>query len=102
MHSCNAEYLTKMELEEKKESEEFNAKQDFDRGVEKAKLIPQLVEKLSEPGQMLLYYCGILEILAHAVTDSECSFLKILPLNKKLSTLNQFMIILVFLNNVLH
>ncbi|XP_019743137.1 tetratricopeptide repeat protein 12 [Hippocampus comes] len=70
MENMAKEYLTKMELEEKKESEEFNARQDFDRGVEKAKLIPQLVGKLSEPGQMLLYYCGILEILAHAVTDS--------------------------------
>uniref|UniRef100_A0A3Q3D741 Uncharacterized protein n=1 Tax=Hippocampus comes TaxID=109280 RepID=A0A3Q3D741_HIPCM len=82
MENMAKEYLTKMELEEKKESEEFNARQDFDRGVEKAKLIPQLVGKLSEPGQMLLYYCGILEILAHAVTDSECSSSKasIVPL----------------------
>ncbi|XP_077398204.1 tetratricopeptide repeat protein 12 [Festucalex cinctus] len=70
MENMAKEYLTKMELEEKKESEEFNAKQDFDKGVEKAKLIPQLVEKLSEPGQMLLYYCGILEILSQAVTEN--------------------------------
>ncbi|XP_061137021.1 tetratricopeptide repeat protein 12-like [Syngnathus typhle] len=69
MEKMAEEYLIKMELEKKKESEEFNARQDFDKGVEKAKLIPQLVEKLSEPGQMLLYYCGILEILSQAVTN---------------------------------
>ncbi|XP_061538032.1 tetratricopeptide repeat protein 12 isoform X1 [Phycodurus eques] len=69
MEKMAKEYLTRMELDEKKESQEFNARQDFDKGVEKAKLIPQLLEKLIEPGQMLLYYCGILEILSQAMTD---------------------------------
>ncbi|XP_061682610.1 tetratricopeptide repeat protein 12-like isoform X5 [Syngnathoides biaculeatus] len=69
MEKMAKEYLTKMDLDEKKESQELNARQDFDKGVEKAKLIPLLLEKLTEPGQMLLYYCGILEILSQAVTD---------------------------------
>ncbi|XP_077467723.1 tetratricopeptide repeat protein 12 [Stigmatopora argus] len=69
MEKMAKEYLCKIELEEKREHEEFNARQDFDKGVQKAKLIPQLLDKLSEPGQMLLYYCGILEILCQVVTD---------------------------------
>ncbi|XP_057695772.1 tetratricopeptide repeat protein 12 isoform X1 [Corythoichthys intestinalis] len=69
MEKMVREYLTKIDLDEKKEHQELNARQDFDRGVEKAKLIPQLLEKLSEPGQMLLYYCGLLEILSQIVTD---------------------------------
>nr|XP_057935961.1 tetratricopeptide repeat protein 12 [Doryrhamphus excisus] len=69
MDNLAKEYLTKVDLDERKESQEMSAIQDFDNGVEKAKLVPQLLEKLSKPGQMLLYYCGILEILCRAVDD---------------------------------
>ncbi|XP_077579002.1 tetratricopeptide repeat protein 12 isoform X1 [Stigmatopora nigra] len=69
MEEMAKEYLCKIELEEKREHEELNARQDFDKGVQKAKLIPQLLDKLSEPGQMLLYYCEILDILCQVVTD---------------------------------
>ena len=70
----HAEYLTKVDLEEKKESQEMNARQEFDKGEGKAIAVPQLLEKLSRPGQMPFYYCGGLEILSQAVTDCECSF----------------------------
>lgn len=52
----------------------MNAMQEFDKGDARATAVPQLLEELSKPGQMPLYYCGGLEILSHAVTDCECSF----------------------------
>ncbi|XP_044211023.1 tetratricopeptide repeat protein 12 isoform X2 [Thunnus albacares] len=63
------EYLTKVDLEEEKDSQEMNARQEFDKGKGKATTVPQLLEKLSRPGQMPIYYCGGLEILSQAVTD---------------------------------
>lgn len=70
--SCDAEYLTKVALEENKEIEEMRARRDFDKGLGKATMVPQLLEKLSIPRQMPLHYCGGLEILSQAVTDCEC------------------------------
>lgn len=61
-------------MEEEKESQEMSAMQEFDRGDAKARTVPQLLEKLSRPGQMPLYYCGGFEILSQAVTECECSF----------------------------
>lgn len=63
-----------MDLEEKKESQEMIARQEFDKGEGQGTTVPQLLEKLSRPGQIPLYYCGGLEILSQAVTDCECSF----------------------------
>lgn len=48
--------------------------QEFDRGDAKARTVPQLLEKLSRPGQMPFYYCGGFEILSQAVTECECTF----------------------------
>ncbi|KAM9359056.1 tetratricopeptide repeat protein 12 [Symphorus nematophorus] len=63
------EYLTQVDLEEERESQEVKAMQEFDKGDEKATTVPQLLEKLSRPGQMPLYYCGGFEILSQAVAD---------------------------------
>uniref|UniRef100_UPI0037E71761 tetratricopeptide repeat protein 12 n=1 Tax=Semicossyphus pulcher TaxID=241346 RepID=UPI0037E71761 len=63
------EYLTQVHLEEEREGQEINAMQDFDKGRGKARRVPQLLEKLSKPGQMPLYYRGGVEILSQAVTD---------------------------------
>ncbi|XP_071353017.1 tetratricopeptide repeat protein 12 isoform X2 [Trachinotus anak] len=62
------EYLTQVDLEEERENQEMNAWQEFDKGEAKARTVPQLLEKLSRPGQMPLFYCGGLEILLQAVT----------------------------------
>ncbi|XP_076591646.1 tetratricopeptide repeat protein 12 isoform X2 [Chaetodon auriga] len=63
------EYLTQVDLEEERESQEMNAMQKFDKGDGKAIAVPQLLEKLSRPDQMPFYYCGGFEILSQAVTD---------------------------------
>ncbi|XP_021174928.2 tetratricopeptide repeat protein 12 [Fundulus heteroclitus] len=63
------EYLDLVDSEEKKDSQERNAKQELDKGERKATVVPQLLEKLSRPGQVPLYYCGGLESLTPAVTD---------------------------------
>lgn len=68
-----AEYLIQVDLEEERENQETNARQEFDKGELKAKTVPQLLEKLSSPGQMPLFYSGGLEILSQAVTDGEDS-----------------------------
>uniref|UniRef100_A0A4W6D1C0 Tetratricopeptide repeat domain 12 n=1 Tax=Lates calcarifer TaxID=8187 RepID=A0A4W6D1C0_LATCA len=67
------EYLTRVDLEEEREHQERNARKEFDNGEGKATAVPRLLEKLSRPGQMPLFYCGGLEILLQAVTDCECS-----------------------------
>ncbi|TKS81039.1 Tetratricopeptide repeat protein 12 [Collichthys lucidus] len=64
-----AEYLTQVDLEEERESQEMNAMQRFDKGDEKATTVLHLLEKLSKAEQMPLYYCGGFEILSQAVTD---------------------------------
>uniref|UniRef100_A0A3B3VJR2 Tetratricopeptide repeat domain 12 n=1 Tax=Poecilia latipinna TaxID=48699 RepID=A0A3B3VJR2_9TELE len=64
------EYLDLVDLEEEKNSQETDAKEKLDKGERKATAVPQLLEKLSRPGQMPLYYCGGLESLSQAVTDA--------------------------------
>ncbi|KAM6987401.1 tetratricopeptide repeat protein 12 [Tautogolabrus adspersus] len=63
------EHLTQVNLEEEKESQELKAMQEFDKGEGKERTVPELLEKLSKPGQMALYYCGELDILSQEVTD---------------------------------
>ncbi|XP_071756801.2 tetratricopeptide repeat protein 12 [Centroberyx gerrardi] len=63
------EYLTQVDLEEERESQERSAREEFDKGEEKATTVPQLLEKLSRPEQIPLYYCGGLELLSQAITD---------------------------------
>ncbi|CAK6968132.1 uncharacterized protein LOC121898295 isoform X1 [Scomber scombrus] len=63
------EYLTRVNLVEEKESQEMNARQEFEKGEGKAITVPQLLEKLSRRRQMPLYYCGGLAILSQVVTD---------------------------------
>ncbi|XP_034723713.1 tetratricopeptide repeat protein 12 isoform X1 [Etheostoma cragini] len=63
------EHLTQVNLEEVRASQEMNAMQEFEKGEASATRVPQLLEKLSRPGQIPLYYCGGLEILSQAVTD---------------------------------
>ncbi len=77
--SFHAEHLTEVDLEEKRESQEKIAMQEFDQGNGKATTVPQLLEKLSKPGQMPFYYCGGLMILSQALTDCECSFARGFP-----------------------
>ena len=68
-----AEYLTQVDLEEKRDTRETNAKLEFDKGEGKGTTVPQLLENLSRPDQTPLSYCGGLEILLRAVTDCEWS-----------------------------
>ncbi|CAJ1065479.1 tetratricopeptide repeat protein 12 [Xyrichtys novacula] len=65
------DFLTQVNSAEEKESQEIKAMQEFEKGEVKAMRVPQLLEKLSKPGQMPLYYRGGLEILSQAVTDCE-------------------------------
>uniref|UniRef100_A0A667YBL0 Tetratricopeptide repeat domain 12 n=1 Tax=Myripristis murdjan TaxID=586833 RepID=A0A667YBL0_9TELE len=67
------EYLTQVDLEEARESQERNAREEFNNGKNKATIVPQLLEKLSRLEQSPSYYCGGLELLSQAITDCECS-----------------------------
>ncbi|XP_035011297.1 tetratricopeptide repeat protein 12 isoform X2 [Hippoglossus stenolepis] len=69
MEKMVKEYLTQVDLEEKRETRETNAKLEFDKGEGKGTTVPQLLENLSRPDQTPLFYCGGLEILLRAVTD---------------------------------
>uniref|UniRef100_A0A3B4VHW2 Tetratricopeptide repeat domain 12 n=1 Tax=Seriola dumerili TaxID=41447 RepID=A0A3B4VHW2_SERDU len=66
-----AKYLIQVGLEAERENQEMNAREEFDKGEVKARTVPQLLEKLSRPGQMPLFYRGGLELLLQAVTDCE-------------------------------
>uniref|UniRef100_A0A3Q0QVA5 Uncharacterized protein n=1 Tax=Amphilophus citrinellus TaxID=61819 RepID=A0A3Q0QVA5_AMPCI len=66
-------YLTQVDLEKEKETQEIKASGEFDKGERKATIVVELLEKLSNPSQIALYYCGGLEILSQALTDCECS-----------------------------
>ncbi|XP_029923057.1 tetratricopeptide repeat protein 12 [Myripristis murdjan] len=63
------EYLTQVDLEEARESQERNAREEFNNGKNKATIVPQLLEKLSRLEQSPSYYCGGLELLSQAITD---------------------------------
>uniref|UniRef100_A0A8D3AXP1 Tetratricopeptide repeat domain 12 n=1 Tax=Scophthalmus maximus TaxID=52904 RepID=A0A8D3AXP1_SCOMX len=82
------EYLTQVDLEEERETQEMNAKQEFDEGKGKGKgtTMPQLLEKLSRPGQIPLFYCGGLGILLQAVTD--CAAQTLFRLNNGFSIIS--------------
>ncbi|XP_029027046.1 tetratricopeptide repeat protein 12 [Betta splendens] len=63
------EYLIQVDLEEDRETQEMNARKTFEKGEGNSTTVPLLLEKLSSPGQMPLFYCGGLEILSHTITD---------------------------------
>nr|XP_046245406.1 tetratricopeptide repeat protein 12 isoform X2 [Scatophagus argus] len=80
------EYLTQVDLEEERESQELHAMQEFDKGDVKATTVPQLLEKLSRPGHMPFYYYGGFEILSEAVTD--CTGQTLFRLNNGFSVIS--------------
>ncbi|XP_026171649.1 tetratricopeptide repeat protein 12 isoform X2 [Mastacembelus armatus] len=80
------EYLIQVDLEENRVCQEMHARQEFDKGERNATIVPQLLEKLSIPGQMPLYYCGGLEILSQTVT--ECTGQTLFRLNNGFSIIS--------------
>ncbi|KAG5836881.1 hypothetical protein ANANG_G00233390 [Anguilla anguilla] len=63
------QYLTQVDLEEKKEVQEKRSRDEFEMGKEEALTVHLLLEKLKKPEQMIMYYCGGLELLSQAITD---------------------------------
>ncbi|XP_064158503.1 tetratricopeptide repeat protein 12 isoform X2 [Anguilla rostrata] len=63
------QYLTQVDLEEKKEVQEKRSRDEFEKGKEEALTVHLLLEKLKKPEQMIMYYCGGLELLSQAITD---------------------------------
>ncbi|KAI1893482.1 hypothetical protein AGOR_G00124180 [Albula goreensis] len=63
------DYLARVDLEEKKEAEEKAAWEEFEKGNEKAVAVLRLLEKLNQPEQINMYYCGGLELLSQIITD---------------------------------
>lgn len=80
------EYLTQVDLEAEKESQEMKAMQELDKQDGSAKIVPELLEKLSRPGQASFYYCGGFEILSQAVTD--CTGQTLFRLNNGFSVIS--------------
>ncbi|KAM4627810.1 tetratricopeptide repeat protein 12 isoform 2-T2 [Polymixia lowei] len=80
------EYLTQVDSEEERDSQERSAREAFDKGEEKATTVPQLLEKLSRPKQTPLYYCGGLELLSQAITD--CTGQTLFRLNNGISIIS--------------
>ncbi|KAG7322092.1 hypothetical protein KOW79_014950 [Hemibagrus wyckioides] len=62
------DYLTRVDLEEKKALQEETALRELNDGKEGPRVILDLLTKLDRPNEHNLYYCGGLELLTHAVT----------------------------------
>ncbi|CAG6003358.1 unnamed protein product [Menidia menidia] len=77
------EYLHLVHMEENRESQEMTAWQELNKGERKCAAVPQLLEQLSRPSQMALYYCGGFEILSQAV--NECTGQTLFRLNNGFS-----------------
>ncbi|XP_029372794.1 tetratricopeptide repeat protein 12 isoform X2 [Echeneis naucrates] len=80
------EYLIRVDLEQERENQEMQARQEFDKGEAKATTVPELLEKLSRPGQIPFYYSTGLKILLQAVT--ECTGQTIFRLNNGFSIIS--------------
>lgn len=70
---CTIDYLTRVDLEEKKALQEETALRELNDEKEGPRVILDLLTKLDRPNEHYLYYCGGLELLTHAVTDSKCT-----------------------------
>ncbi|XP_017345698.1 tetratricopeptide repeat protein 12 isoform X3 [Ictalurus punctatus] len=64
------DYLTRVDLEEKKSLQEQTALKELNDGKEGAVAIPEFLTKLDRPNEHTLYYCGGVELLTQAVKDS--------------------------------
>ncbi|KAJ3590433.1 hypothetical protein NHX12_008384 [Muraenolepis orangiensis] len=80
------EYLTQLELEEERERQELSAREELDRGGQRASAVPQLLEKLSRPNQSPLHYCRGLELLSQAIHD--CTGQTLFRLNNGFTVIN--------------
>lgn len=65
------DYLTQVDLEEKKALQEETALRELNDGKEGAMAIPDLLTKLNRPNEHNLYYYGGVDLLTQAVIDSE-------------------------------
>ncbi|XP_048121799.1 tetratricopeptide repeat protein 12, partial [Alosa alosa] len=88
------DYLFQVELAERREQEERSAQEECQKEQEEAVEVVstatqgllQLLRKLDKPDEMSLYYCGGVELLAHAITD--CTGQTIFRLQKGFSIIN--------------
>ncbi|KAK2831301.1 hypothetical protein Q7C36_016387 [Tachysurus vachellii] len=64
------DYLTQVDLEEKKALQEETALRELNDGKKEARAILDLLTKLDRPSEHNLYYCGGLELLTQAVKDN--------------------------------
>ncbi|KAJ7990487.1 hypothetical protein DPEC_G00300830 [Dallia pectoralis] len=62
------EYQTKVDLEEERVCQESEAWEEFEKGGEEAKTVPELLNRLDRPEQVPFYYCGGLSLLSQTIT----------------------------------
>ncbi|XP_035389814.1 tetratricopeptide repeat protein 12 [Electrophorus electricus] len=63
------EYLTQVDLEEKKTLQEKAVREELEEGRDEAMVVPDLLKKLNKPNELDLYYCGGVELLLQAVKE---------------------------------
>uniref|UniRef100_A0A4W4G8T2 Tetratricopeptide repeat domain 12 n=1 Tax=Electrophorus electricus TaxID=8005 RepID=A0A4W4G8T2_ELEEL len=68
------EYLTQVDLEEKKTLQEKAVREELEEGRDEAMVVPDLLKKLNKPNELDLYYCGGVELLLQAVKEADCHF----------------------------
>ncbi|XP_062377179.1 tetratricopeptide repeat protein 12 [Sardina pilchardus] len=89
------DYLFQVELAERREQEERRMQEESQKEQEEEEVevvstatqgLLQLLRKLDKPDEMSLYYCGGVELLAHAITD--CTGQTIFRQHKGFSIIN--------------
>ncbi|NXC80924.1 TTC12 protein, partial [Cercotrichas coryphoeus] len=65
--------VNEAELEEKRVRDEERAEREAQAGSAAASSIQELLQRISSPGQDILYYTGGIRLLAEAVSSCECS-----------------------------
>ncbi|XP_066541109.1 tetratricopeptide repeat protein 12 isoform X3 [Hoplias malabaricus] len=64
------DYLTQVDLEEKKTLQEKIAREELKEGKAGVTMVPDLLRKLDRSREMCTYYCGGVELLSQAIKDS--------------------------------
>ncbi|XP_066541101.1 tetratricopeptide repeat protein 12 isoform X2 [Hoplias malabaricus] len=65
------DYLTQVDLEEKKTLQEKIAREELKEGKAGVTMVPDLLRKLDRSREMCTYYCGGVELLSQAIKDKE-------------------------------
>lgn len=66
------DYTNQVYCEEKKNTQEKKALEEFEQGKENATSVLEVLQKLAKPDQVNLYYAGGVRLLTERIKDCKC------------------------------